>query len=66
MGYRDDCAQDIEYFKSMFSSGKQSCLLNFVTRCLDRIHFSVRKNSIDQKVQVNWKELALADSTKIK
>ena len=63
---RDDCAQDTEFFKSMFSSGKQSCLSNFVTRCLDRIHFTVRKNSIGQKVPVNWRELALADSTKIK
>jgi hypothetical protein len=38
----------------------------FLSRCLDRINFSVRKNSIGQKVPENWRELSVANAEEVR
>ena len=63
---RNDCAAETAFFNSYLASGKESALANFVKRCMERINFSVRQNSIGQKVPDNWRELALADSARIR
>lgn len=64
---REDCAEGTEFFKSYLDPNKcQSGLSNFLTRCLNRIHFGARSESIGQKVPDNWRPMAEADAKTIR
>ena len=45
--------------------GKASSLAQLLTCVLTSMNFSIRKNTISQKIPVDWRELAKADSVKI-
>ena len=47
-------------------AGKESSLANFLTRCLRRIDFVARKNSIGQVVPDDWRQLSEKSSESIR
>lgn len=53
---RDDCAEGSDFHNRYLLDSKKSALAMFVTRCLDRMNYCVRKNSIGQKVPADWRE----------
>jgi hypothetical protein len=63
---RDDCCEGFDFFKSYFGPGKEAALAGFLTRCLSRMNFSIRKNSIGQKVPEKWHEEAEANIDEIR
>jgi hypothetical protein len=62
----DDCGEGTPFFNSFFAPNKSAALAGFLTRCLDRMNFAVRKNSIGQKVPEDWRELAVANVEEIR
>ena len=63
---REDCGEGTEFYRRFLRSGKQSPLANFLTRCLKRIDFVSRKNSIGQVVPDSWREDAKQAAEKIR
>ena len=63
---RDDCAEGTEFYNSYLLPAKGAQLANFLSRCLERMHFSNRRNSIGQKVPADWREKAEANVKEIK
>ena len=62
----EDCDDGTEFHEKFLTSGKESQLANFLTRCLKRINFVSRRNSIGQVVPDNWRELAEQSAEKIR
>ena len=63
---RDDTTPGSEFYKTHLAPGKKPALAGFLTRCLKRINFSARKNSISQVVPDTWRQDAEKASTLIR
>jgi hypothetical protein len=63
---RDDCDVGSAYYEGFLTPNKQAGLAGFVTRCLNRINYSERKNSIGQKVPEDWREQAIANAEEVR
>ena len=55
---RDDCRPGTPFYQSFLTMNKATSKAQFLKRCLERINFTTRSNSIGQVVPDNWRELA--------
>ena len=55
-----------EFYEKYLRAGKEAGLSNFLSRCLKRINFSSRKNSISQVVPDTWRADAETASAEIR
>ena len=65
---RDDCQEGTEFHKQYIDVTKksvQSEWTNWLSRCLDRAGWSLRKNSVDQTVPENWCKMAEKNAARI-
>ena len=63
---RDDTAPGTEFHNKHLRAGKGPALANFLTRCLKRINFAARKNSISQVVPDTWRQDSVEASQRIR
>jgi len=63
---RNDCQPNTLFYLTHFTTEKASNLSQILTRTLDSINFSVRKNSISQKIPQDWRRLSVKCSTNIR
>ena len=63
---RDDTGPGTEFHTKHLVAGKEPHLAMFLSRCLKRINFSTRKNSISQVVPDDWREQAEEASQRIR
>lgn len=52
----DECQPGTQFYKDFLLTSKASRKAQFLTRCLERIDFVARKNSIGQVVPDSWRE----------
>jgi len=63
---REDFQPVTIFYNSFLTSNKGPHISQLLTQVLHFINFSVRKNTISQKIHYEWREMAITDSNQIR